>query len=103
MKHKINVRLILTAVLGVLATLVSMTLIYYTLFQRQVRKDLQVNAQILSEAGIFTKESGSTEFEKNFHIDVRSFGSHGLIQTERSCTTMMPVPTVLLIMRTVRT
>ena len=70
MKHKINVRLILTAVLGVLATLVSMTLIYYTLFQRQVRKDLQVNAQILSEAGIFTKESGSTEFEKNFHIDV---------------------------------
>lgn len=70
MKQKINLRLILTAVLAVLATMVSMTWIYYALFQRQVRKDLQINAQILGEAGIFNKESGMAEDGKDLCIDV---------------------------------
>ena len=41
MKQKINVRLIGIAVLAVLATLICMTCVYYSLFQKQVRKDLQ--------------------------------------------------------------
>ena len=53
MKQKINVRLIGIAVLAVLATLVCMTCVYYSLFQKQVRKDLQVQAQVLGEAEVF--------------------------------------------------
>ncbi|MCI7533267.1 MAG: ATP-binding protein [Lachnobacterium sp.] len=53
MKQKINVRLIGIAVLAVLATLICMTCVYYSLFQKQVRKDLQVQAQVLGETGAF--------------------------------------------------
>lgn len=61
MKQKINVRLVQIAVLGVLATLVAMTLIYYTLFQKQVREDLSTNAQILRDAGVFKKGNSIRE------------------------------------------
>ena len=44
MKQKINRRLIEIAVLAVLVTLVCMTTIYYGLFQKQVRKDLRIDA-----------------------------------------------------------
>ena len=59
MKQKINVRLIGIAILAVLATLVGMTSVYYGLFQKQVRKDLGINAQVLAETGVFDKESGN--------------------------------------------
>ena len=53
MKQKINVRLIGIAILAVLATLVCMTCVYYSLFQKQVRKDLKIQAQMLGEAEVF--------------------------------------------------
>ena len=53
MKQKINVRLIGIAVLAVLATLICMTCVYYSLFQKQVRKDLKIQAQVLGETGAF--------------------------------------------------
>ena len=70
MKQKINKCLILTAVIGVIATLVSMTLIFYTLFQRQVKKDLQMNAEILGTAGVFSKGTVDENFDQKYHIDV---------------------------------
>ena len=36
-----------------IVTMVCMTGIYYKLFQGQVRKDLQVNARLLSDTGLF--------------------------------------------------
>ena len=53
MKQKINVRLIGIAVLAVLATLICMTCVYYSLFQKQVKKDLKIQAQVLGETGAF--------------------------------------------------
>ena len=65
MKQKINMRLIGIAVLAVLATLVCMTFIYYSLFQRQVRKDLRIDAQVLGETGAFEDVSS---LARNFDI-----------------------------------
>lgn len=65
MKQKINVRLIGIAVLAVLATLICMTCVYYSLFQKQVRKDLQVQAQVLGETGAFQNVQTRT---KSFDI-----------------------------------
>ena len=53
MKKRINLRLILIAGIAVIVTMVCMTGIYYKLFQGQVRKDLQVNARLLSDTGLF--------------------------------------------------
>ncbi len=61
MKQKINVRLIGIAILAVFATLISITLIFYSLFEKQVRKDLRIHAKILKEAKIFTKEENSLQ------------------------------------------
>lgn len=57
MKQKINVRLIGIAILAVLATLICMTCVYYSLFQKQVRKDLKIQAQVLSETDEFDEVS----------------------------------------------
>ena len=53
MKKRINLRLILIAGIAVIVTMVCMTGIYYKLFQGQVRKDLQINARLLSGTGLF--------------------------------------------------
>ena len=52
MKQKINLRLIAISVLAVLATVLSITVVYYELFQEQVKKDLRTEASILSAAGL---------------------------------------------------
>lgn len=52
MKQKINLRLIAISVLAILITVVSVTLVYYNLFQEQVKKDLRSQARILSQAGL---------------------------------------------------
>lgn len=57
MKQKINVRLIAISVLAVFATVICITLVYYELFQEQVKRDLRTEARILSAAGL----SGITE------------------------------------------
>lgn len=56
MKQKINLRLIGIAVLAVLATMISVTFIFYGLFQKQVRNDLKINADILEATGFFQQE-----------------------------------------------
>lgn len=71
MKQKINIRLIQITVLAVLATLISMTLVYYALLQKQVRQDLSVDAQILANTGVFTgNQVSSEEFDREFQIDM---------------------------------
>lgn len=52
MKQKINLRLIAISILAVLATVISITFVYYELFQEQVRKDLRTEARIVSAAGM---------------------------------------------------
>lgn len=54
MKQKINLRLIGTAVIAVLATAVGITFIYYGLFKKQVQEDLRINAEILVDTGAFS-------------------------------------------------
>jgi two-component system phosphate regulon sensor histidine kinase PhoR len=53
MKNKINKRLVGIAVLAVIAAVVGITIIYYGLFQRQVRADLSVSAKLLKDTHYF--------------------------------------------------
>lgn len=53
MKQKINARLLLIAILAVIATTVGITTVYYNLFQTRVKHDLSTNAELLSETGLF--------------------------------------------------
>lgn len=70
MKKKINVRLILIAVIAVLSTAVSVTMVYYTIFEGQVRKDLRVNAQMLADTGVFDDpQNRQAGLAGGFHID----------------------------------
>ena len=61
MKKKINKRLVGIAILAVAATFIGITVIYYSLFQRQVRGDLTVSARLLKDIHFFETE--------NFDID----------------------------------
>ncbi|MEE1305061.1 MAG: ATP-binding protein [Agathobacter sp.] len=62
MKKKINIRLVGIAVLAIIATLIGTTTVYYKIYQMQVRKDLTVTAQILSD----------THFLESDNIDTHS-------------------------------
>lgn len=53
MKRKINLRLVLIAILAILASTLSITIVYYSLFQKQVRKDLSVSAKLLKDTHYF--------------------------------------------------
>jgi len=53
MKRKINLRLSFIAVVAILTTTVGITLVYYNLFQKQVRGDLKQNAKLLVETEVF--------------------------------------------------
>lgn len=59
MKQKINVRLLGIAILAILATTISITFAYYRLFQKQVRDDLKISAQVLKD----------THYFESVHID----------------------------------
>ena len=52
MKKKINYYLVATALFVAVATMVSMTVINYYLFQKQVKEDLQVMAETIESTGI---------------------------------------------------
>ena len=52
MKQKINSRLIAISILSIIATVVCITLVYYELFQEQVKRDLKTEARIVSAAGL---------------------------------------------------
>ncbi len=53
MKSKINKRLVGIAILAVIATVIGITIIYYSLFQKQVRADLSVSAKLLKDTHYF--------------------------------------------------
>ena len=53
MKQKINLRLGLIAFIAVITTTIGVTLVYYNLFQSQVRDDLKQNARLLVETEVF--------------------------------------------------
>ena len=53
MKNKINLRLGVIAMIAILATAFGLTAIYYRLFQNRVISDLQINAHLLSDTGLF--------------------------------------------------
>lgn len=53
MKNKINLRLVGIALLAVFATVISITMVYYSLFQKQVRKDLRISAELLKDTHYF--------------------------------------------------
>ncbi len=53
MKQKINLHLIGLSVGVVIATVLSVTFVFYGLLQKQVRSDLRIDAEVLKAAGIF--------------------------------------------------
>ncbi len=53
MKKKINIRLAGIALLAILSTVIGVTLIYYNLFQEQIRNDLRVSAKLLRDTRLF--------------------------------------------------
>lgn len=61
MKSKINKRLAGIAVLAVIATVVGITIIYYGLFQRQVRTDLSISAKLLRDTHYFESVNIDTD------------------------------------------
>lgn len=52
MKQKINSRLIVISILAVLVTVLSITFVYYDVFQEQVKKDLRTESRILEKTGL---------------------------------------------------
>ncbi len=53
MKKKINMRLLGITVMAVLAAVIGITIVYYGLFQKQVRSDLAVSAKLLKDTNYF--------------------------------------------------
>ncbi len=61
MKKKINIRLVVIAILAVAATVIGITTIYYNLFQSQIRSDLAISAKILKDTHYFESEDINTD------------------------------------------
>ncbi len=57
MKKKINFRLSGIAILAIFATVIGITIVYYGLFQRQIRADLAVSAKLLRDTHYFESTS----------------------------------------------
>ena len=53
MKQKINLVLTLIALVAVFSATIGVTLLYYSLFQSQVKKDLALYTRLLSDTGVF--------------------------------------------------
>lgn len=61
MKQKIIIRLIGIALLAVIATTISITFVYYGLFQKQVRSDLRISADVLKDTHYFENPDTTAE------------------------------------------
>ena len=94
MKKKINYYLVATALFVAIATMISMTVINYYLFQKQVKEDLQVMAETIESTGILKQDINEipqidvegirvTWIDKDGTVlydnqnDVTSLGNHG--------------------------
>lgn len=69
MKKKINSALLAIAMLSVISTAIIITFLYYGLFQRQVRSDLELSAKLLRDTHFF--EGNSVHLEKNSFVDIK--------------------------------
>lgn len=58
MKKQINIRLVGITVLAVVATVLGITMVYYSLYQRQVRHDLAICAKLLRDTEYFESVHG---------------------------------------------
>ena len=69
MKQKINLRLIIVAILAATMTMISIIFVCYSLFQQQVKKDLRITANALAVTGVsaFASEDASYN-EKDLRI-----------------------------------
>lgn len=83
MKKKINYYLVATALFVAIATMVSMTVINYYFFQKQVKEDLQVMAETIESTGILKQDINEIP-----QIDVEVFVSPGLTRTAQCCMTI---------------
>lgn len=70
MKQKINLRLLGIAVAAVIATMLSMTVIFYGLFQKQVRNDLRISADVLKATGLFQQEYESGAVQRDVDAEL---------------------------------
>lgn len=61
MKNKINIRLVGIAIIAVITTVIGITIIYYSLFQKQVRADLSVSAKLLKDTHYFESVNIDTD------------------------------------------
>lgn len=67
MKQKINLRLALVSLIAIVMTVIGITLVYYSLFQQQVREDLKGSAGLLAQTGIFQNQFGDMSGRE--HLD----------------------------------
>ncbi len=67
MKQKINIRLLAIAILGILTTTICVTVIYYSLFVKQVKNDLVTSAQLLRDTHYFAKNDNN-----DAKVDIKS-------------------------------
>lgn len=72
MEQRINIRLIIISIVAVMATAVSVTFVYYELFQEQVKKDLRIEAGLIGENSI-------TEYEDNENIRITLIAGDGSV------------------------
>ncbi len=72
MKQKINSRLIGMSIVVVLAAVLCMTFVFYGLFQKQVRSDLRVDAELLKSTGIFALDRAEEETESELLVWLES-------------------------------
>ncbi len=61
MKNKINVRLAGITILAIITTVIGITIIFYSLFQKQVRADLSVSAKLLKDTHYFESVNTDTD------------------------------------------
>ena len=61
MKRSINIRLVGIAILAITATVIGITIIYYNLFEKQVRSDLSISAKLLKDTRYFESVNIDTD------------------------------------------
>ena len=72
MKKKINLQLVRIAILAVVATVIGITTVYYGMFQRQVRNDLKISANLLKDIHYFESEDIQTD-DIDITTDMKEF------------------------------
>ncbi len=53
MKKKINIRMIMMSIIAIIASVVCITIVYYNLFENQIKNDLKISAQLLRDTRYF--------------------------------------------------